>query len=399
MTPARIARLNLTRSPFASAIGVLALGLALGLGGWMLGYYDRVFAGVERIEPGIDYVIGPKSSSLSILLDSLYLAGRNPDIFDYLLSETLREKLALRMLIPLAHFGQYRGLPVLGTEDSFLERPAELAPPRLQSGRWFRGPGREAVLGAEAARRSGLRVGDGLRPAYLQLEDDAGSYLVVGILEPSRLPRDRGIYVDIRHAWRYHALAIADGALRRVRGTQGVNAFLVALDPDQPGQAQALHDIVHVASNPDLIDVAAELAGLRAILGQGRAGLLGITALLWLLAAAATTLFFSERSESIKRDLGLYRALGYSRFQIARVLLWESLMLAACGLALGLALERMLAWCAGWFWNPPWLTAQAWPNATLLALSGAILAAALASILLPLLRLYRWSAHDALKGM
>jgi putative ABC transport system permease protein len=404
MTPSALAFLSLWRRPLSSLMAILSIGFALGLGGWLLNFHSAVFSSLDRREAGIEYILGPKSNGLSILLNGLFLAGRDDDIIDYFVMGTIKEKVKPPLMIPLAHFADSEGIPVIGTDDSFLHRPDSSSPPKLAKGRWFGAQSADVVLGSEAARKMGVKVG-GTFAAKSILSSATGIPLwmakmeVVGILEPSGFPRDRGIYTDIRHAWRYHQSAIGKGLLRMVKDGRGVTSFLVGLDSKDPDMAKRLHEIVHVASNPQVVNVQEEISSLQHLLGQGKEAISGITLLLILMAASIASLLFNERFETAKRELGLLRALGYTRGQIARSILWEALFLTLPGILFGMFFERLGGLIAPLIWNPPWLQPPPWPDGVLEALWVAMLVACLLSALLPLIRLYRWNAHDALKGL
>lgn len=399
MRSSHIAWLNIVRSPVAAFSGIVALSLALGLGGWMAGYYRALYGSLDRVTPGVDTIMGPKSDGLSIFLDGMFFAGQNQDIFDYIVIDTMRDQLGLRHIIPMAQFGVYRGAPVVATEDSFLERPPEMAPPEIAAGRWFRPQTREAVLGAGAARRAGLRVGDRFRAETTPVEGETPELEVVGVLASSGLPHDRAIFVGMEHAWNCHTRAIEAGRIRRVKGNRGATAFLIALDPRHPYQAANLYQLIQINSTPQLVEVEAEVARLRRILGQGGKGIGAIAGLLAVLALASALLLFTERGEVLRRQLGLFRALGYSRDQVARIVLWESFYIAAAGIALGLVLTRALTAATGWFWTPPWLVLPPAFDGVTAGLCAAIALGTVASSGLTLLRLYRSNPHDALKGL
>jgi putative ABC transport system permease protein len=404
MNPADLAFLSLWRRPVSSLLAILSLGFGLGLGGWLLNVHEAVFSSIEKREPAIDFILGPKSNGLSILLDGMHLAGRNHDAIDYYLVNTLAQEIEPRQVIPLAHFAECGGIPVVGVEDSFFQRPADCLPPRIAKGRWYNEHVEEVVLGAEAASRTGLDVGDSLVARSIYTATDGmpvwrKQMLVVGIMEPDGLPRDEGIYTEIRQSWDCHMAAIAAGQMRMVKRGRGVTAILVGTDPEKPEQAELIHDKVHVASNAQVVEVGAEIEGLRKLLGQGRQALAGLAVLLILLAVAIASLLFNERFETVKRELGILRALGYSRGQVARAILWEGVFLTSVGISLGMVLERMGHLVTPLLWSPPWLLDPPWPNVTLLSLWGATFLASFAATALPLVRLYRWNAHDALKGM
>src|SRR4029077_7586639 len=94
-----------------------------------------------------------------------------------------------------------------------------------------------------------------------------------------------------------------------------------------------------------------ETARLLTVFG---AGVDLIRAFALLLVAASTLMLFVALAQALderRYDLAIMRALGASRMQVATVLLTESLVLAAVGTLLGLAIAHAAAAAIGW-WLP-----------------------------------------------
>jgi putative ABC transport system permease protein len=101
-----------------------------------------------------------------------------------------------------------------------------------------------------------------------------------------------------------------------------------------------------VAASP-----AYEMARLLTVFG---AGVDLIKAFAYLLVAASALMLFTALAQTLEErryDLAIMRALGASRWQVATVLLAESLFLAAAGAALGLTIAHVAAAAIGW-WLP-----------------------------------------------
>lgn len=404
MSPSDLAFLSLKRRPVSTCFAILSLGLALGFAGWALNFQRSALEVLSVREPGVDYILGPKSNSLSILLDGIHFAGTNDDVFDYFLLETILDQFEPGFAVPLARYAGYRGLPVIGVEDSFFDRPEVPNAPVIEKGRWYDENTQDAVLGADAAKATGLSIGDefvatsiysatGGNPVW------AKPLTVVGILKPSGLPRDRGIYTHMRMAWYTHKAAMAAGAVRRVSKGRGVTSIWIGLDPNKPSQGDRLREAIQTLSSAQIIHVEEEIESLRRLFGRGQRALQGVVVLLLFLAIAISALLFNERFEITLRDLGVMRALGYSRGQVARTILWEGFFISILSVCVGMVLERFGALLVPMIWNPPWLAQPPWPNVLLVLLWVAVLAASFLATLFPLTRLYRWNPHDALKGM
>jgi putative ABC transport system permease protein len=404
MHPLRLAWLNLARRRSSTATAVLALGLALGVGGMLLEWVERAYGTLDRREPGIDYIVGPKSNSLSLLLDAMHWTGRQQEVIDYQLVRTVRERIGVPVVVPVAHFAEGAGVPVVGTTLEFFRHCVEARGLSLVEGRWFHPVAAEVVIGSELARRKGLRVGDEVAThAILARENGEPVWdrvmQVVGILPESGLPRDRVILTDLTHARQSNAAAMHAGLMRKPESGRGVTAIWIGIDPRRSEQSREIHDLLHVASGAQVVRVEHEIDRLRRHLGRGEQGAVGLIVLLVVAAGAISGIVLAERFETTLTELAVLRALGMQRRRIATVILLEAWLFGALGVACGATFERLFVVIADAVWSPSWLLASGWPTAALLLLWGSILVVVTAAAIPPLWRLYRWDAHEALAGM
>lgn len=406
MRPIDLAYLSLVRRFSSSLAAGLSLGAALGLSGFLISLHLSLFESLSSRERSVDALIGPKSSSLRLLLDGLYYSGDGVSIIDYRLIQTLREEVGPKLIIPFAPYAQHRGRPVIGTEDSFLDlvRLEQGGASRvLTEGRWFNlhTDFPEAVIGAEAARELELKPDDVIQIASA-LRGSDGSPLwesrlrIVGILPESGSPRDLALFTPIEPAWDYHFRGHTEGLIHPSKMIMGAAWFAVVLDPEKPGQKDQLWEMVQMRSAGQWVEVEREMGLLMRLLGQGENVVWGLTLLALFLSASVVVLLLVERFETTRKDLGLYRALGYSRREIAASLFWEAFLLGIFGLSVGMVLERLANLMIPLVWSPVWLVFPSWPSIPLLILWGLTLATVLLIPLVPIVRLYRWVAHESL---
>ena len=168
MSPLALAVSNLTRRRVPTLIALVAITLAVALGGTLLRLYVLTSERFDTLAEG-EAVIGAKSGEIAILLGSLNLEGPPPGPLPLALFETLRDRgnqrltmeqdsvvPFLRAVVPMVHFATWRGHRVIGTDEAFRLRPDGSA--RALDGRWPARHG-EVVLGAEVARQEGERCG------------------------------------------------------------------------------------------------------------------------------------------------------------------------------------------------------------------------------------------------
>jgi len=144
-------------------------------------------------------VAGSKGSPLELALNSLYFHADQAMPMPYRLFREL-DAAGLAQAIPLHTRFHSRNAPIVGTSlDYFSFRNL-----RLTEGRMIGMLG-EAVLGANAAKRLGVKVGDSIVSSPETVFDIAGTYPlkmpVVGVFERTGNADDDAIFVDVKTTW------------------------------------------------------------------------------------------------------------------------------------------------------------------------------------------------------
>ena len=157
----------------------------------------------SQVNAGFDAVLGPRSSKLQLVLNSIFHLEASPGLLAPADVEDIRKHPAVQHAIPIAVGDNYYGYRIVGTLTNLLT-DVEYTPGkryRLHSGRVFDPTLREAVVGSFAAQKLGLKVGGTFQPFH-GLNFDPKSqhqetYVVVGVLEPSNTPTDRVIWIPL----------------------------------------------------------------------------------------------------------------------------------------------------------------------------------------------------------
>lgn len=406
MNITRLARLNLQRKPATTAVAVIGLALMVSFAGVLMTLNRAVNEGVLNSDPDVNVIVGPKKSALELYLGGLLMGDYHPDLrnFNFMMEDSLKDDVAPRHFMPVARFASYGRFPALGVTDAFLNRPAGLNPPVLRQGRWFVEGAREAVVGYGVARQGSVRA-DGNLTLFSDIRDEngkpywTGDYTVVGILERMGHAGDNVIYVPLEDARAAYRAAAPSGLFPAHYAHEAITHLLVSLDPAVNAQWQTMYQLFEVKRAEQVVYVSRVQERIADFLNLGRHAAWGVAALILLLAFAAGSNLFNERFEAMKRDLGIYRALGFSRGRLALGICLETLMLVSVAVLLGglleLGLWRPLLESAG----PVWVMLPAiWDLAHLLLWGAMVLTAVLATAL-PLVRLYRWDAHESLRAM
>lgn len=353
MTLFKLVAAFIRRQPLAWGFHVLTLGLGvavvtalLALGAGLSGRFDRDLA-------GIDLVVGAKGSPLQLILSSVFQLDRPIGNISLATVKTLSQNRMVRSVVPVSLGDNIAGFRIVGTSIGY----GELYHAVLAGGSWWSKP-MEAVLGAEAARRLGLKVGDvfvgdhGLAPGGETHKDNP--YRVTGILAPTGAVIDRLVLTDTASVWtvhehekREHEEALAAGEaidpadVDESPDGREVTALLISYR----SAMGALMLPRAVAAMPDLQSAspAVEAAHLMTLLGSGGdvvqafgIGLLALSGVGFFVALFGAV---SER----RGELALLRALGGKPSLLFALVALEGLALGIGGGIAGLALGRLAA--------------------------------------------------------
>jgi putative ABC transport system permease protein len=369
----RLAYAYARRRPLATLLNVALLAVGVATITLVILLTDELDARMRREATGIDLVVGAKGSPLQLVLAGVYHVDVPPGNIPLAAIEMLRRNPLIAEVIPLALGDSYRGYRIVGTESTFVAHYGA-SPAR---GTLWAAP-MEVALGSEVARVSGLTVGGTFAGSHGLAEGGAehgdAPYRVVGVLGPTGTVIDRLVLTGIDSVWTAHEHHDDDD-------DDDGKARAAAVEPRkaQPGKADAVGkpepgrevtlllvkyaSPVAAASVPRAINAATalqsaspayETARLLTVFGVG-SDVIRAFALL-LIAASALGLFvaLTQALDERRYDLAIMRALGAPRGKVVAVLLLESVLLAALGLVVGLAIAHGLTANVG-----TWLPAAA----------------------------------------
>jgi len=340
-----------------------------------------------------EIVVGAEGSATQLVLSSVMRLDVPNGNIDRETYERLTDDPRVLKAVPLALGDSYMGLAIVGTTQQYFTPHREGLPERfaLREGEWFAEAG-DVVLGAEAAARTGLSVGDefhgnhGVGDAHGETHED--EYHVVGILDAVGSADDLSLFTPLESVWEAHGEEAEHG---------DITAIL--LKPEQLGFAPALREELN--SMPGVqaeypVRVFRELLSMFR-LGERAAQLIGgVSVLLSALAVAFAVLSTNAQRRS---EMALLRALGMNRAAVLRNLLLETALLAGCGSAAGFALSAAVFAFARRYALSAWgvaLPPVAPDAATAIAFVGGLWLL-IALCVSPLLGLYRRDAQHGLQ--
>lgn len=371
----RLALAYLRDRSLVTAFNILLIALGVASLAVLLLVSAQVEQRFSRDSAGIDLVVGAKGSPLQLILSSVYHVDVPTGNVPNESLDLLRGDPGVARAVPLALGDSFRGARIVGTEPSFLAihgaTPAQ--------GRLFETTG-EAVVGAEAARKTGLSVGRRFTGTHGVAEDgsshDHMAFTVVGVLGPTGTVTDRLILTTVDSVWAMHGIeapgakpgkddhgdhdghaheghdhASAEGA-RAV--PEPVDAILDPRAGPKPEitailvtyrNAMAAVRLPSAINRETALQAASPATETARLLNLFGAALDGARLFAWLVALtglASVFVVLLSAATAREADMALLRVMGASRAQAAGTVLLEGLVIAGAGAILGLAAAHAL---------------------------------------------------------
>lgn len=203
-----------------TVLTIFSVALAVGLISAILTIRDETRKRFEEEQAAFDVVVGPGAgagSPLQLVLNAIYYLDNPTGLLSYDDYLAVKNHENVKNAYPVALGDSYRQHRIVGTERALFDydwasiRGEVRSPFVIDEGRFFAAP-MEAVIGAQAARATGLEIGavfvgshgsrdmTGISTAM----HDEHPFEVVGILKPSGTSNDRAIFVDIQSVWDMH---------------------------------------------------------------------------------------------------------------------------------------------------------------------------------------------------
>ena len=384
--------------PLAAALNLLLLSLGLASITFLLLVSHQLSTAFDRDLAGIDLVVGAKGSPMQLILSGVFQLDVPTGNIPLAAVQALQAHPQVARLIPISMGDSYQGFRIIGTTPDY---PAHYQA-RLAEGMLFSVP-MQAVLGAQVARQSGLKLGDtfsgshGLAPgghAHGQ-----NPYIVTGILAPGGTVLDRLVLTPLESVWKVHETDTAlDDEDRKVMEEER-EVTLALIQYKTPLAAVTLPRFVNTTTEMQAAAPALEITRLLSMLGVGLDVMRALAGVLLLTAALSVFIALWGAVRERRADLALLRMLGAPPHKVAGLLLCEALWLAllasVLGVLAGQGLSALLAWALQ-LENSLLVGGLAWP-AELAAVPVLALGVALVSALLPAWEAYRVNVFELLQ--
>lgn len=323
--------------------------------------------GVERVRveaknsftstvSGTDLIVGARSSSMNLLLYSVFHIGNATNNITWETYEDLASDPAVAWTIPIALGDSHQGYRVVGTNEEMFQsfRYADDEQLSLSDGKPFNHL-YDAVLGSEVAATLGYKTGDditlshGVESRSLQEHKDK-PFKVTGVLEPTGTPMDRVIMISLEGIealhidWASGAPPIAAFSVSAEQAEAmnlkptSVTAYFVGLKSRISAfrYQRKVNEYSEEALTAILPGVA--LQELWQLVGSAEKALLAVSVLVVIagLMGMLTTILTSLNER--RREMAILRSVGARPGHIFTLMITESVIYAAAGTLLGFAL-------------------------------------------------------------
>lgn len=327
--------------------------------------------GFEQSVSGTDLVIGARTSPVQLMLYAVFRLGEATNNVRWSSFEAIAAKPGVAWAVPLSLGDSHHGFAVLGTSTGYFEhfRYGYKKPLTLRAGRAFSGTVDgvfEAVIGAEVAQSLGYGLGQritlshGTGGAFLPEHADK-PFTVVGILAPTGTPVDRTVHVSLQAIEAIHldwqagaplpGLVIPPEYVRKFDLTpKTITAMLVGLK-SRGAVFKVQRDINEFEGEPLLAVLpGVALDQLWRVVGVVERTLLAVSAMIVVIGLSGMVAVVLASLNERRRELSILRSVGAGPWQIAALLIIESVVATAVGALIGLLLLAVAALLAG-----PWL--------------------------------------------
>jgi putative ABC transport system permease protein len=317
----------------------IALGVSLVVASVLLarGIKEGFIAGAT------DYnlVVGAKGSPTQLVLSVVFRMDLATPNIEYTIYRDLQQDPRVETAVPIGLGDAYRGFRYVATNNTyFAASPWRRKTFALAAGRFFADdpqsePTYEVLLGAEAARSTGLQIGD----RFYEGEEMAEYPLTVaGILGPTHSADDRAIFLSLPSYWGMNEVA---------RGMAVKPLTAVLIRPKRMSDLPSLHRELNVAAETQAVLPSGVLLTIFNMMAVAEDVLRMILAIVGIIVLLYVFVSMYSATTERRREIATMRALGARRATILGIVLAECAVLATVGGIGGIIGGHAVAYLAG----------------------------------------------------
>ncbi len=389
----QLALAYLRHRPLNTFLNVILLALGVAMIVVLLLFSAQMEDRLTRDSRGIDMVVGAKGSPLQLILSSIYQIDMPTGNISLTDAKKLKSHPMIKTIVPLALGDAFRGFRIVGTEHSYLS----LYDAKLAQGELWSKP-LDAVLGAAATKKTGLKLGDTFTGAHgLGVgggEHEAAPFKVVGILAETGSVADRLVLTGIDSVWKmheHHAENEQHKNEQEAESDEGKEVTSLLIQYRTPLAGASLPREINSQSAMQAASPAFETARLLTLVGFGVDTLRAFAIVL--MASALLSMFIALTNTLDERhyDLAIMRTLGAGNAWLFALVLLQGIILAGIGALIGIVLGHLAAQGLGMWFNITQqmaFTGLTWVKEEMWLIAVAVMVGIVAAIL-PAIRAYR----------
>lgn len=363
---------------------------------------------------GTDLIVGARSGAIQLLLYSVFHIGNATNNISWDSYREIAGHTLVDWAVPISLGDSHRGFRVMGTSRAYFEhyRYARDRGLEFASGEPFNDVF-DAVVGADVAARLGYGIGDRIvvshgagNVSFVQHDDKP--FTITGVLSRTGTPVDRAVVVSLEGIEAIHvgwqagtppADEIPAGEVREMDLTPGeITAFLLGLD-SRIAVFRLQRAINDYKQEPLLAIIpGVALQQLWELMGVAERALLIISGFVVAIGLVGMLAMILSGLNERRREMAILRSVGARPAQVFALLLSEAVLLAACGVLLGVGLLFLLLLLGQPVIEDRFgllLSIRMLSSREFMMLAG-VLTGALVMGMLPAYRAYRFSLADGL---
>ena len=372
--------------------------------------------GFNQSISGVDAIIGPRSSSLELVLYTVFHLGRPTNNITTKTINDVKQRSDISWLVPIALGDSHRGYRVIATEPNYFQhiRYGNNQPLTFSKGAPFTELS-EATLGSDVAEKLNYSVGSEIQITHGSIESigskhDDFSFTVTGVLNKTGTPIDQAIFLDLKG---YELLHLGWKSGKKVFSLEDID--LSSLPPDALNPKTVTAAFVGLKSKLTIFNfsknireypeeaISAVIPGIALSELWSIVGLVdkGFQLLSWIIIAisliAMVTLIIASL-DNRKQEMTIYRANGASPKFLAAMVICESLVIGLVAIIGAIILVTAVTYFATSQLNLALGISPSfkWISLDEIKVFGIILLSGVLSSLIPAAMVFRKNLHQAL---
>lgn len=347
---------SLRHHRFSNGLAAISIAMGIALLVAVYSFKEQSHKTFTEVGTGVDAILGPKGSSLQIVLNAIYHLEDMPGKISWTYYKEVEKQRIVEQAIPFVVGHSYGGVRVNAIDPRFLTefeympgKKFSFDPKKGAQGRSFE-KSHEAVAGWAAARELNIKLGQTFSPVCGVQEGgpvhEKDIMTFVGILAPTGTPHDRAIYMPLETFYGLEGHPQETAIMAEQEEYREISGAYIKLKRIRGGAIHpGIQDLKFAISQSDrnqLIVPAEVMPRLHNIIGWVDRVLMAIAIILTVLSSLF--LFFSllQSLREMRRDLALFRALGATRQSVMGLIISEAMIISLLGGIFGLALGHWL---------------------------------------------------------